>query len=142
MNVTQWFDTSIELLRLKRFVARLIGEVNELLGEVAGLLAWKGRVMATFEEINSKLDTIVSGQEAAAVTAGEIVSDINDLKELVANQNQGGLSEGQTNAVANKLEQIATAAAALQTSLADAASLHTPAPPVDPPVDPPPPVEG
>lgn len=140
MNVSQWFDTSIELLRLKRYVARLIGEVNELLGDVAVLLAWKGKVMATFEEINSKLDTIVSGQEAAAVTAGEIVSDINDLKELVANQNQGGLSEGQTTAVANKLEAIAASAAALQTALTDAAALHTPS--TVPPVDPPPPVEG
>jgi hypothetical protein len=138
VNVNQWFDTSIELLRLKRYVARLIGEVNELLGEVAGLLAWKGKIMAVFEDINTKLDTIVAGQEAAAVAAGEIAADINDLKDLIANQNQGGLSEGQTNAVATKLDQIAASAAALQTSLAATAAIHTPATPPPPPPDEPP----
>jgi hypothetical protein len=137
VNVSQWFDTALQLARVQRLLARVINEVAELSSVVLDLAQWKEKLMATFDEINAKLDTIVSGQEAAAVAAGELRDDITDLKDLISNQNQGGLSEGQANAIATRLDTIATAAGALQTSLSETAALHTPTTPPPPPPPPP-----
>lgn len=140
MNALQWFDLTLQVARLQRLVGRAIGEINELAGAVSVLLQWKGTVMATFDEITTKLDTIIASQEVAAGKAQEIHDDIVDLQSLIGNQNQGGLSEGQTTAIAAKLNEVAAKASALSDALNADAALHTPAPPVPPPDTPPAPV--
>lgn len=139
MNGFQWLAAGLKLVSLERRVRALERGHSPANDTTVRWLVTKVRyLMATFDEINAKLESILASQLAAQDKAQEIATDIADLKALVANQNVGGLSEGQTTAVADKIAEIESKAQALAFALAGTAAEHTPATPTPEPgpVDP------
>src|SRR5262245_33347483 len=106
MNGFQWIAAGLKLVSLERRVRALERGHSPSHDTTVTWLVQKTRyLMATFEEINAKLDSILAGQAAAQDKAQEIATDVADLKALVANQNVGGLSEGQATAISDKLNE-------------------------------------